>query len=394
MVWIVCVFALFLSSCQQKAQERHYTEVTVQASQAELAPMPAAASEDPHAGLDMASMNMPGIEDSAVKAMFAWDLPEGWKQDAGKGMRLASFHLIADEKAIDCSVISLSGLAGGLEPNLRRWMGQINLEPSPSDFATLIAGATSIKNKDGQEGKVFDFTTIQPKAQASDKSMVVVMFATEASTLFVKMTGTMETVKNNKDDFFKFAQSIKKDDSAPSPSADPHAGLDMKDPHAGMDMAAMGSVMEAAAPSESMFNWTVPEGWVEAPASHMRLATFHLASDPKAMDFSIISLGGPAGGLEANLTRWAGQLGLDASPETVEKLIQASSTVKTQDGMDIKVFDFTSIQTAAQGTDKSMMAAMMTMDQSTIFIKMTGTVDIIKQNKEAFLKFCGSMSHK
>ena len=64
MIWIICIFTLFLNSCDQKPQESHYTEVVVQAPQTTVPTMPVvqaapdqAASVDPHAGLDISAMS-------------------------------------------------------------------------------------------------------------------------------------------------------------------------------------------------------------------------------------------------------------------------------------------------------------------------------------------------
>ena len=122
MIWILCIFTLFLSSCEQKPQESHYKEVVLQAPQVNNPSVPAAATTpaDPHAGLDMSAMGAALGMNNPNSNMFTWDVPQGWKQEAGTGMRLATFHLLSDEKAIDCSLVSLGGMAGGLEANLRR----------------------------------------------------------------------------------------------------------------------------------------------------------------------------------------------------------------------------------------------------------------------------------
>ena len=184
MIWVLCVFALIFSSCQQNPQERHYTEITIEAPQVNVSSA------------------------SAAKDMFSWDAPPGWKQEAGEGIRLATFHLTSDAKAIDCSIISLGGMAGGLESNLRRWMGQISIQASAQELSVLINSAPSIKIKSGQEAKIFDFTTIQVHGNALDKSMVAAMISIDNTTVFVKMTGSIESVKENKNSFLKLIGSI------------------------------------------------------------------------------------------------------------------------------------------------------------------------------------------
>jgi hypothetical protein len=394
MIWILCIFSLFLISCEQKPQETHYKEVVVEAAQAIVPSVPAISpvpAQDPHAGLDMsaigAAMGMTGTENSN---MFSWVAPQGWKEEPGGGMRLATFHLLSDAKAIDCSIVSLGGMAGGLEANLRRWMGQIGVQATSDELSNLIATAPSTKIKTGQDGKIFDFTAIQTKSALTDKSMIVVMAVMDEATLFVKMTGTVDTVNKNKADFFKLVGSVEFHEPSgniPAPSMNP------SDPHAGLDMSAMGALISLPT-SQNLLVWTSPDGWKEEPGTHMRMATFHTVADPKAIDCSIIGLAGPAGGLEANLTRWMGQLGLQPSDDHLKQLIVSAQDVKTKDGLVAKVFDFTNLQSQADPSDTSMIAAMITVDQTTVFVKMTGAIGPVKQNRENFLKLLGSIARK
>jgi len=391
MVWIICIFTLFLSSCDQKPQESHYKEVVVDTPQANalIAPATASMPADPHAGMDMSSMSLPS-DTASMNNMFTWGTPQGWKQESGGGMRLATFHLISDAKAIDCSIVTLGGMAGGLEANLRRWMGQIGLQATPNELSGLISSAPSTKIKTGQEGKIFDFTSIQSKAKQTDKSMIVVMVTMDGATLFIKMTGTIDSVSKNKDDFFKLVGSVEYH----APSVAMPGGMNSSgDPHAGLDMSAMGGVMEAAT-SQNILAWERPEGWAEEPGKHMRMASFHLTADPKAIDCYIIALAGPAGGLEANLQRWLEQLGLQASDDNVKQLSALAQALKTKDGLEVKIFDFTTLQTQGSPSDKSMIAAMIPIGQATVFVKMTGTIESVKQNKDNYLKLLASISRK
>ena len=404
MNWILCIFIVLFSGCQQKSQENHYTEVVVQAPQVNTPSVPVAQTipsdqtmpADPHAGLDMSSMGLPPGMNSAMNNMFTWAAPQGWQQEAGGGMRLVTFHLLSDAKAIDCSIVALGGMAGGPEANLRRWMGQIGVKATEEELSTLISSASSTKIKTGQEGKVFDFTTIQSKSQLTDKSMIVVMVNMDEATLFVKMAGTVDTVSKNKDDFFKLVGSVEY--HAPSADAVTNPGAEMNpnpsaDPHAGLDMSAMGGIIDTPT-SQNILAWVSPEGWKEEAGTHMRMATFHLIADPNAIDCSIIALGGPAGGLDPNLERWLGQLGLQASDDNLKTLSASSQIVKTKDGLEIKAFDFTILQTQGNPSDRSMMVAMIPVGQTTVFVKMTGSIESVKQNKDNFLKLLKSITRK
>ena len=179
MVWLACLFVLIGFGCNQQPQERHYTEI-----------------------------NSSPEDQVALESKFTWVVPNGWQEEAGDQLRLATFHLLDDTNAIDCSIVSLDGQAGGVEANLRRWMGQIHL--SPTDAATLqfINSATAIKTDAHLQGKLYDFSQLQQGAEETNKSMLVAMIPTNSSTLFIKLSGTIATIKQHKSSFLNLVSSV------------------------------------------------------------------------------------------------------------------------------------------------------------------------------------------
>src|SRR5690606_20916792 len=73
----------------------------------------------------------------------------------------------------------------------------------------------------------------------------------------------------------------------------------------------------------SEISWNLPESWIEQPEGDpLRLTGFWAPDprllekdlpDPDPVDVSLVQLAGDAGGLEANVTRWLGQVGIPAS---------------------------------------------------------------------------------
>jgi len=61
-----------------------------------------------------------------------WDLPEGWRQDPGRGMRLATIRPDPDDSALEMSVIPLPvrgpDIDGYVLSNVNRWRGQVGLD--------------------------------------------------------------------------------------------------------------------------------------------------------------------------------------------------------------------------------------------------------------------------
>ena len=214
MAWLLCIIVLLFGGCEQKSQENQYKEIVSPAAQitspstpVTAPPVDQAMPADPHAGLDMSAMG--GVIDAPTSQnILAWVDPEGWREEAGKHMRMASFHPVADPQAIDCYIIALAGPAGGLEANLERWLGQLELQPSDDNVQKLLAFAQRLKTKDGLEIKVFDFTRLRPQGNPSDKSMFAAMITLDQTSVFIKMTGTIESLKKNKDNYFKLLSSI------------------------------------------------------------------------------------------------------------------------------------------------------------------------------------------
>jgi hypothetical protein len=179
MIWIFCIFIFFLSSCEQKPQEIHYREIIIETPQ-----------------LDTANV-------------FSWELPQGWKEVAAKGdTRLASFQSIAAPQTIDCYITVLAGPAGGMDANVERWLGQLNLQASDDNLKKIFISSQTLKTKDGLGIKVFDFTALQTPGHLLDKSMLAAIIALDEKTVFVKMTGSMESVQQNKGNFLKLLGSF------------------------------------------------------------------------------------------------------------------------------------------------------------------------------------------
>lgn len=375
------LFILFLSiaviGCEQKSQVRHYTEVAVEAPTMLSGQAPSTVSsmdphagldmgQDPHAGLDMSSAPMMTEANTGTQNGLAWTAPEDWVEEPGKGLRLASFHDAARIKDIDVSIVPLGGsMAGGLESNLKRWLGQINVQVSQAQLQSFIKSS---------QDNVFDFSQLQKGQNPTTKSMMAVVISLPEITIFVKMTGSIEAISRNKAKFMTLVKSVHSKQGSP--------------PMSSTMLPTANSVMQGH------LTWSLPAGWEEQPATGMRLATFRLTSDPKKIDCSIVVLGGMAGGLEANLSRWMEQIDLKSSSKSLQSMIHSSESLKTQDGQEAKIYDFTSMQKDAPTSDKSMIAAIISSAEVTIFLKMTGSIEAVSQNRNGFSELVKSLHHQ
>ncbi len=200
--YLLILFFIFCG-CEQKPQVRHYTEMMI-----EVAPLPRMTA-DPHAGIDMEMATPMPTANDAVGSKIAWDVPAGWQQEAGNSMRLATFHLASDPKAFDCSIVSLGGMAGGIEANLSRWMKQINLETSEEEFSQFLRSAQALKTKTGKAIALYDFTHLQKDADGKMPSILAAVLYLGDATVFVKLSGSIDALKTNRQQFIKLTESVR-----------------------------------------------------------------------------------------------------------------------------------------------------------------------------------------
>lgn len=137
--------------------------------------------------------------------------------------------------------------------------------------------------------------------------------------------------------------------------------------------------------------WTVPDGWRVEAASGMRLATFVVGSGEQTGTCTIVTLGGAAGGLDANVRRWLRQLNLqDPEPEAWTSFLAAQPRLRSEGGFEGVVADLTSLGPQAPETP-SMLAGLFTVESSTVFVKLTGPLSLLGAEKENFTQLCQSL---
>lgn len=162
-----------MTGCRQEAQERHYKEI---------------------------------IMDAPSAGNLTWQIPLGWKQGAGDQMRLVRFYSMAHPQDIDCSITALSGDAGGMQANLVRWLGQLDIAASDEVINQLEDSAQTLSSEDHHEIKVFDFTTFETN---SNKSMLAAVMSLDGLTVFIKMTGSPDTLAANRANYFQLLSSMR-----------------------------------------------------------------------------------------------------------------------------------------------------------------------------------------
>jgi hypothetical protein len=148
--------------------------------------------------------------------------------------------------------------------------------------------------------------------------------------------------------------------------------------------------------------WKLPESWrVKDSANAMRIGSFYIADssladngtiDPKAVDVSVIQLGGEAGGLKANINRWMGQVGIKATPEEMDDLIKTAKRFKTQSGQAGLFIDLTDKLSGDMTQSKTIYAGIVTATKYSVFVKAMGERERVVKIKSQLKAFCESLT--
>ena len=148
--------------------------------------------------VDSISNNVTTIQNSE----FAWDLPISWTPSSGSKMRLASFDVPYSFGVGDLSVMVLAGDGGGIQANINRWRGQINLPPQP------LNEILSLSEK--RENRFSDynlFTLIN--ISKMDQAFISAIMPLDNNTIFVKLNIHANGIKEVKEDFLSFCDSFR-----------------------------------------------------------------------------------------------------------------------------------------------------------------------------------------
>ena len=153
--------------------------------------------------------------------------------------------------------------------------------------------------------------------------------------------------------------------------------------------APTGSISGTVSDSGLPITWVVPAGWEEGKASSMRLASFNVPlSNGVIGDFSLVQLGGGAGGVMANINRWRGQIGLgEAAPEEIGKNAHMHTT-----GQGMEYLHITLINDDNPGS--AIIAGILERPGFTLFAKLSATKAGVLEAQNSFETFCNSIVFK
>jgi len=140
------------------------------------------------------------IKNKNISTKLIWEKPNSWVPSEGSSMRLASFAIPYSGGSADLSVIQLSGTGGGIESNVNRWRGQLDL--------TSQSWIEIEKNILSREGILGLYSVLQIINQKIDSAFLCAIIPTENHTIFVKLSLRPIGIFDVEDDFIIFCSSL------------------------------------------------------------------------------------------------------------------------------------------------------------------------------------------
>jgi hypothetical protein len=154
------------------------------------------------------------------------------------------------------------------------------------------------------------------------------------------------------------------------------------DPTQSTQSTGLSTAPKASDNKEKEIAWDAPSSWQSMPnANAMRKATYKIGDDTE------LTVSSAAGGVDANVKRWAGQFG-DAQPKTEKK---------TVNGLDVTIVEINGPYQGMGGPKKDgymLLGAVVDGGQMQTFFKMTGPEKVVKSARPDFDKLVSSLRPK
>jgi hypothetical protein len=307
---------------------------------------------------------MPGARPSAPTAAapaesasaYHYELPEGWSEAPPKMLR--DVNLLVPGGA-ECWLTRMGPGAGGLEANLDRWRGQLGLGPASADEVAALPRQPFL-----------DEEAIRVDLVSTDGStrMVGLMQFLPDRSIFLRISGPADVVGEHLDGFSDLARTL-------------HSGAG----HSHGDAGASGGEPAAAAAGGGAagaggLRWVAPDGWQPLEPDAFRLAWYQIGPDVQSW---ITTLGGTGGGVEANLSRWHSQFDRPA-PGADDIAALPTVSVLGRDALWVDLL--------GEGEADGMIGVLCALPAQTVFLKIQGPSDAVREQVADFRAFCESLA--
>ena len=164
--------------------------------------------ESAAAGLATRTMQQSGPESPQLRLRY--EVPEGWSDRGGSGMRLAT--LVIGDPA-DGREVTVIPAAGTLESNVDRWQGQLDATAEPAARAEAVERAVAAAEPIDVAGTQATVVLLQGPAKPETDGGEVILGAMipidDSASLFVKYKGDAAVARQERENFNRFVQSIR-----------------------------------------------------------------------------------------------------------------------------------------------------------------------------------------
>ena len=310
-------------------------------------------------GAGQAQAAAPSAGAAAGEGSYHFEMPAGWTEAGPRPMRDLN---LAVPGGVECWLTRLGPGAGGLEANLDRWRGQVGLGPAtPQEVAEL-----ETRSLFGAEAFWVDLSG----PDGGTRLVGLMQFLPDRS-MFLRMSGPSDAVAAALDGFQQVAETL-------------HDGAGHS--HGGDGAGSAPSAGEAAPPAGGAapagaggLAWDVPAGWQPLQTDAFRLAYYQVDQGTQCW---ISTLSGTGGGVQANLTRWAGQFGKPA-PDATSIAALPRVPVLGQEALWVDLL--------GEGAADGMIGVLCELPTNTVFIKMQGPSSEVRAHESELRAFCESL---
>ena len=141
------------------------------------------------------------------------------------------------------------------------------------------------------------------------------------------------------------------------------------------------------AAEEKQLTWTLPAGWAESRTSGMTLSRITAPEIPGG-SITLSRLGGTGGGMNPNIQRWAGQLGLPRLSDTDLEAVKIALKHGEAKGT---LIDFNALPSVKETT---MIVCILEYPDFTVYLKATGNSDPVPEFSDKLISLAQSISYK
>jgi hypothetical protein len=140
----------------------------------------------------------------AGRIPFKYAVPEGWAKKPARKLALDVYEVAEGNRSAE---VTLTPLGGDPASNINRWRDQVGLKEAPPD---AIAKSTKLIMVAGINSYYVDIANPQYDP-AKNRILGVIVPFNRKTSWFIKMTGPVDVVGQQKNAFETFVQSFKKD---------------------------------------------------------------------------------------------------------------------------------------------------------------------------------------